>query len=250
MSDYELYGDYNRGEDEEPLGPASSRFGLVVKRLLKTLAILLLAAACLTIAFRMIVSGYYPQDAKRLYHTDALTEYASVNGEQPRVVTQKIRVPFESEILESNEIEKTRSAKSQNGYFCAANLLVVRETGSVQFSLRMNNQALKDIAAAYGVDEITSPEVAFEFVLTDTEGRRYSPTAVLTDEALFYHYIKLCYDGVELADVAWLRVEISVIGADMSIEEHPILAVCVYENHAEYASFDNYRLHRKEAFDV
>ena len=34
----------------------------------------------------------------------------------------------------------------------------------------------------------------------------------------------------------------------MTAEEHPTLAVCVYENHAEYASFDTYRLSRKEQF--
>lgn len=248
LSDYERYGDYDRGEDEEPLGPPPSRFGVVIKKILKTLLILLLAAACLTMVFRMIVSGYYPAEMKRLYHTEALSAYAAAAGDQPTVVTQKIRVPFESEILESDEIEKAKNAKSQNGYFCAANLRVVRETGSVQFSLRMNRQALKDIAAAYGVTEITSPRDAFTFTLTDTEGRRYEPTVILTDEALFYHYLKLCFDGVTLDDVAWLRVEIGVVGADMTAEEHPTLAVCVYENHGEYASFDTYRLSRKEQF--
>lgn len=248
MSDYELYSDYNRGEDEEPLGPPPSRFGVVVKRLLKTLAILVLAGACLILAFRMIASGYYPQEMKRLYHTEALTAYAAGAGTQPDVVTQKIRVPFESEILESDAIENAHNAKSQNGYFYAANLLVVRETGSVQFSLRMNHQALRDIAVAYGVDDITSPESAFSFALTDPEGNRYAPTAVFTDRALFYQYIKLCFDGVTLEEVTWLRLEIDVVGADMTAAEHPRLAVCVYENNESYATFDTYRLHRKEAF--
>ena len=248
LSDYELYGDYNRGEDEEPAGPAPSRFGVVVKRILKTLLIVLLAGACLVMAFRMIVSGYYPRDMKYLYHTDALTAYAAGRAEQPEVVTQKIRVPFESEILEADDIEKAQNAKSQNGYFYAANLRVVRATGSVQFSLRMNNRALIDIAAAYGVDEIASPADAFTFTLTDPSGRHYAPTAVLTDEALFYRYIKLCYDGVSLEDVVWLRVEIGVNGADMTAKEHPVLAVCVYENNAAHDAFDTYRLHRKEKF--
>lgn len=247
MSDYELYGDYNRGEDEEPEGPAPSRFGAAVKKILKALVIILLAGACLVMGFRMIVSGYYPREMKYLYHTEALTAHAAVAG-QPEVVTQKIRVPFESEILESNEIEEARNAKSQNGYFYAANLRVVRETGSVQFSLRMNNQALRDIAAAYGVGTITSVKDAFTFTLTDPAGHRYTPTATLTDEALFYQYVKLCYDGVTLEDVTWLRVEITVVGADMTAEEHPTLAVCVYENHEGYASFDSYRLHGKEKF--
>lgn len=248
MSDYERYADYDRGEDEEPLGPPPSRFSVVIKRILKTLLILLLAVACLTMLFRMIVSGYYPGEMKRLYRTEALSAYVAATGVQPTVTTQKIRVPFESEILESNEMEEAQNAKSQNGYFYAANLRVVREAGSVQFSLRMNRQALKDIAAAYGVAEITSPGDAFTFILTDTEGRRYEPTVILTDEALFYHYIKLCFDGVTLNDVAWLRVEMDVNGADMTAEEHPKLAVCVYENHEEYASFDTYRLSRKEQF--
>lgn len=247
LSDYELYGDYNRGEDEEPSGPAPSRFGVAFKTILKALVIILLAGACLVMAFRMIVSGYYPRDVKYLYHTEALTAYAAASG-QPEVVTQKIRVPFESEILESDEIERAQNAKSQNGYFYAANLRIVRGTGSVQFSLRMNNQALKDIAAAYGVGEITSVADAFTFTLTDPEGRHYTTTATLTDEALFYQYIKLCFDGVVLDDVAWLRVEIGVVGADMTAEEHPTLAICVYENNEAHASFDTYRLHRKEKF--
>lgn len=248
MTDYELYGDYNRGEDEEPMGPAPSRFGVWVRRLLRILLIAIMASTCLLIAFRMIVSGYYPDAVKYLYRTDALAAYAAEAGESPTILTQKIRVPFESEYLEASVIEETQRGEERNGYFCAANLLVARETGSVQFSLRMNRQALYDVAAAYGVPASASPTDAFTFTLVAPDGTRYAPSHTETDSALFYRYVKLCYDGVSFDEVPWLRVEIEVVGADMTAPEHPPMTICVYENHVGYAAFDTYKLHKKERF--
>lgn len=248
MSDYERYGDYDRGEDEEPEGPPRSRFSRVLSRTLKILLAVILIAACLMLAFRMIFSGYYPREMKRLYHTDALVAYAATLEGQPTVETQDIRVPFESEILTVDKIEDMTAGKSQNGYFYADNLLLVREAGSLQCSLRLNQQAPKDIAAAYAVPDFTMSETAFVFTLRDNLGRTYEPVKILTDSALFYHYMKLCFDGLDFTDVSWLRLEIAVAGADMTEEGHPTLAVCVYENHEEYADFTSYRLRGDEKF--
>lgn len=248
MTDYELYGDYNRGEDEEPIGPAPSRFSVWARRFLRIFLIAIMAGTCLLIAFRMIISGYYPDTMKHLYHTDALAAYAAETGKTPAILTQKIRVPFESEYLEASAIDETKRGEERNGYFYAANLLVSRETGSIQFSLRMNRQALYDVADAYGVSASTSPVDAFTFTLVAPDGTRYAPSHTETDSAMFYRYVKLCYDGVSFDEVSWLRVEIEVVGADMTAPEHPPLTICVYENHEGYAAFEAYKLHKKEEF--
>ena len=248
MSDYERYGEYNRGEDEEPEGPPRSRFSRVLSRTLKILIAVVLIAVCLMMAFRMVTSAYYPREMKRLYHTEALIAYAAALSEQPTVETQEIRVPFECEILTADSLENATAGRSQNGYFYADNLLLVRDAGSLQCSLRLNKQAVADIALDYDVPDLTMSETAFVFALRDDLGRTYQPGAILTDSALFYHYMKLCFDGVDFTDVSWLRLEIAVTGADMDAEGHPTLAICVYENHEEYADFGSYRLRGDEKF--
>ena len=248
LSDYERYGEYNRGEDEEPEGPPPHRFFHLLGKSLSILCIAIIVVVFAVIGFRLIVAGYSPREMKQLTHTDALTAYAAALGGDPYVETQEIRVPFESEYLEAESLETTHLAESQNGWFYADHLLLVRDAGALQCSLRMNSHAAEEIAAQYGVPDFAIAETAFRFTLIDNLGRTYRPSVVSTDSALWYRYYKLCFDGVDFEGVSWMRLEIEVAGADMTVAEHPVLVICVYENHETYATFKEYSLSRKERF--
>ncbi|MGM9608783.1 MAG: hypothetical protein ACI3XE_01005, partial [Eubacteriales bacterium] len=107
MSDYERYGEYNRGEDEEPEGPPPHRFFHLLGKSLSILCIAIIVVVFAVIGFRLIVAGYSPREMKQLTHTDALTAYAAALGGDPYVETQEIRVPFASEYLEAESLETT-----------------------------------------------------------------------------------------------------------------------------------------------
>lgn len=250
MSDYERYGDYNRGEEDEDEGPPKPRAWVIAARIIRAVLILMLAGVILVLGFRMAVSHYDPAFARSLYATDALSRYVGASG-IPAFETQKIRVPFES---------------SETGYFAADNLILSRSAGTLQLSIRINRAAVGEIGAAFGVPDFVPTPDAFRFTLEDhlayaathpdAEGaadltepvdpaqHRWQATYVAVEKQLFYYYVKICFDGVDFTDVRWMRLLIDLTGAGERAGEPA--AICVYENHAEYNTFRAYTLNRKE----
>ncbi len=247
MTDYELYGDYNRGdEDEEPQGPPKSPVWTFLGRLIRIVAAVLLSVIVVTLACRIILSHWYPKSVRRLFYTEALSAYAAAGGDMS-ALTQEIRVPFEGEYLESDG-QTTQVQTSRNGYYYADNLIVVPGAGAVQFSIRLNKHAFEEIAAQYRLTDFQMAQDAFEFTLIDNLGNTYAPSAVSTASKFFYHYYKLCFDGLQLEGVSWLRLNILPRGADTEAEDYRQLTVCVYEDNPSYNTFETYRLKKSERY--
>ena len=231
MADYELYGDYNGAGDEEQ-GPPPHRGVVWTARLIRFVVICILIGTCGLLLFRIFFSGYYPKEITRLHYTDALAAYAeSVDGAL-YAETQKIRVPYED---------------AQTGYFTADNLILVREGGALQCTVRLNRQALKDIAEAEGIEPLTMSESTFRFVLEDNTGGTYESSYIGLDQALMYHYVKLCFDGVNFAGIAWMRLSITVPGVTYGEEKEPFY-ICVYENNDKMYTFSEYHLSKEEEY--
>ena len=243
MADYELYGEYNQG-DEEDYGPAPHPFWTLLKRLFSILGICILVGVCLMLAYRLILASYYPDSIKHLYYTDALREYAQA-GKDMTAKTQDIRVHFEAEVIETDE-DNLQVQTQQNGFYYGDNLIVVEGAGAVQCSVRLNKSAFSDIATTYGLDPLAFAEDTFTFVLEDNLGNRYTPTHIGLDKAMLYRYYKLCYDGISFEGVTWMRVVITPTGVDTASEDYTPIAICIYENHEGYNRFDPYKLSRKE----
>ncbi len=245
MADYERYGEYNTYDGEGDEGPAPSRGVKITVKIIKWVFVLLLIFVCLMLAFRMIMSAYYPDAMEDLYYTDALKTYAKTHT--VKAETQKIRVPFEREIIEIDEDGELKKGEAYNGFYYADNLIVVRDAGVLQCSLRLNKQAMADIAAYYKIPEHAFDKNAFQIKLVYQNSSSktvlsYDPTYVETDSALFYNYMKLCFDGVDFSaddGVNWLRLEITPAGVDAEKIENR-QAICVYENHSNYATFEPY----------
>ncbi len=252
MSDYERYGDYNEDPNEER-GPARSRGWVIFVRLLRACVICIIFGVCGILAFRMIASGYYPQETKRIHYTDALAAYAT--GREIYAETQGIRVPFCDEMIISGDDGRLTQSEVRDGYYYADNLILVRDGGSLQLSIRINKNNIDDIAEKYGLSDFTFSETAFTFALYNNKdvsenktlvGEGLAPTYVSVDSALMYHYVKLCFDNVDFEDVNWMRLEITPNGADTEAEGYRQLGICVYENHEGEAQFKEYKLKKEE----
>ncbi len=265
MSDYERYGEYNIDDDEER-GPERSRLWIWLLRLLRIAAACLLAGVCLVIAFRMIFSSYYPKEMKRIHYTDSLAAY--VVGRDIYAETQNIRVPFGDELLFGSDDGRLVQSESRFGFYYADNLIVVREGGSLQLSIRINKNDIKNIAAKYELTDFAFSEDAFAFILFDNRnlaedkevagndknyilemgtGGVYTPTYVKTDSAMMYHYIKICFDNVDFGeDVKWMRLDITPRGVDTEAEGYKQLGICVYENNDDNSYFKEYKLKKSE----
>ena len=237
MAEYDGYGSYDSyGEDEEP---SAGRHW--VRRLLKWALFCLLLGVCGILIFRMVFSGYYPAEMKQLYFTPALTAYYEANGGVPGALTQDLRINYDNSLY--SEEEQRPSAT-----FFAAYPVYVPENGSLQFTLRCNEDALSLLAEEKGLTEIPpATEETFEFSLVDNLGNRYYPEHIEYAEKLFYRYLRLAFEGVSFSDdVKWIRVDIYYKGEPIDYEENPRGAIPVYENNEDYGVFVPYELSGKE----
>ena len=235
MEDMERYGDYTEYEDDIP--KSKSKFVLVMK--------ILIAFVCLSVigilAFRIIIFNTYPDSMEKIYFTDNLTKYYNETDGDIGAKTQMIRYPYDD---------------PDKGNFFADNLIAIEGAGEIQFSLRYNLSTLETVEKQYGLKDLSpEDEELFTFRLVaskcvDVVNAKYeevviadAPSYVGTESRMMYRYFKLAFDGIDFTNPpVWIRVEIFVRGH----EDKPFGMIPVYENHADFAIFEDYDLGRKE----
>lgn len=231
MEDLERYGEYNE-VDEAPGGNKN-----IVMTLLKVLVIAICLLVVGVLAFRVILFNYYPDEIENIYFNDALTEhYNSVDG-KINAVTQELRAPYDDPDYAS---------------FMADNLIVIKDAGQLQLSVRYNSSVFDSIEEKYGVRLDGESDGLFTFELErvpfDESKSAYKVGELdhtATDTFLMYTYYKLVFDGVEFYGTDtpdWLRLKITLNGVP-DAEPYYIL---VFENTDEYSSFTDYKISAKE----
>lgn len=180
-----------------------------------------LAALFIAVLFRIRISQKYPESTVQMIFTPALTEHYREDPENFKAETQNIRFPYDS---------------ADDGNFFANALIVVRDAGNLQVTVRYNESTLPKVAEFYKLKEVPEAEVGlFRYTLTasyneDAEGedyKTYSSSFQGEASAYMYHYAKLAFDGVDFEGAAWMRVDIYY--AD---EAEPFGHICVYEARA------------------
>ena len=235
MEDIERYGDYN--EVDEAPGGNKNPVTFFLKGLI--IAICLLVVGVLT--FRLVLFNYYPSEMKNIYFNDELTElYKSNNGEID-AKTQSLRAPYDDPDFAS---------------FFADNLIIIKEAGQLQLSIRYNESVFDSIEEKYGVRFDSESENLFSFELEripfEESEAAYSVGELdycASDSLLMYTYYKLVFDGVEFLgedESDWLRLKITLNNVP-SAEPYYIL---VYENTDEYSALGDYKLSGKEKPNV
>lgn len=243
--DMERYGDYN--EIDEP--PRGKRNPVII--LIK----IFIALVCITVVgilgFRMVLFNYYPDSMKKLYFNDTLTNHYNEMDGAIVAETQDMRFPYDD---------------PDSGNFFCDNLIVIKDAGQLQVSLRYNQSVFKKLAEEYakehqkeGLTLELNPEDedVFTFRLCrdprsndaedgeDTGEVIAEPVGTLTvnnrEEFMMYTYHKLVFDGIDFGSedepkVEWLRLEIFVKGMD-----EPKM-VLIYENNAAFSAFTPYEL--------
>ena len=186
MADYERYGDYNDIEEDE-LGQKRP-----ILRLVKILVSLTLFLFCGFLVFRMLVAEYYPREMRKLTMTPVLTAYSETHDLDPEKL--KIRVPYDDNVRAS---------------FIADNLVIERQAGAVQFTLRLSRDTMARLSETTGTDVGREPDETF-FVVTlyDDLGNRYEKTDEFGRTYLWYRAVKYCFDGVDFAGVSWIRADV------------------------------------------
>ena len=233
MDDMERYGDYNE-IDEPPRGKSAA------SRIIKIAIALLCIFVVGFMAFRIFLFNYYPPEMKNIYFNDTLTAFYNERGGDIGAQTQEIRFPYDHE---------------DKGRFFSDHLIVIREAGQLQITLRYNRSLIDNLESEYGV-ELEGDDI-FTFVLA-RDGRDNANEEIKseqvgtltvneTESVMLYTYHKLVFDGIDFGSdseptVEWLRVEVYVKGIEL---KEPI-QLLIYENNDVHYVFKDYTLSDKE----
>ena len=233
MDDMERYGDYNE-IDEPPRGKSAA--SLVIKIAIAILCIFVVGF----MAFRIFLFNYYPPAMKNIYFNDTLTAFYDETDGNIGAQTQEIRFPYDHQ---------------DKGRFFSDHLIVIREAGQLQITLRYNQSLISSLEEEYGV-KLEGDDI-FTFVLArdprdnETDGAESEVVGTLTvnetESVMLYTYHKLVFDGIDFGsetepEVEWLRVEVYINGITL---KDPI-NLLVYENNDAYSIFKDYTLSDKE----
>ncbi len=223
MEDLERYGDYDDREYEET--KKSGIVGTVIKTIVAVVCISIIAI----LGFRLFIFKTYPASMKNIYFTDRLSEYYNANEGDINAETQTLRAPYDNPDFAN--------------FFCD-NLIVVKEAGELQVSVRYNQSAIEEIQKKHNLSDLVGgSEDLFSYKLVDNNGRVCENLTYTNYESKYmYHYIKLAFSDVEFEDANWIRLEITVNG---SKNDTPY-RICIYENNENYSRFDSYKISKGE----
>ena len=220
--------------DEPPRGKSAA------SRIIKIAIALLCIFVVGFMAFRIFLFNYYPPEMKNIYFNDTLTAFYNERGGDIGAQTQEIRFPYDHE---------------DKGRFFSDHLIVIREAGQLQITLRYNRSLIDNLESEYGV-ELEGDDI-FTFVLA-RDGRDNANEEIKseqvgtltvneTESVMLYTYHKLVFDGIDFGSdseptVEWLRVEVYVKGIEL---KEPI-QLLIYENNDVHYVFKDYTLSDKE----
>lgn len=207
--------------------------GRVIKIVITTLIFVFIAA----FLFRIWTNDYYPKEMKRIHFTDSLAESYKENADTFTAYKQKVRVSYDDK---------------EEGNFFASNTIVVPSADALQTVVRYNDSVFGKLAEKYECDENLlrkdTPFVFSVFACTGSDGGEgydgveYAPTEIVEDSFWMYTYEKLCFDGIELDGVYWVRLDIM-----LNNEERTKLgSIVVYESHEKNSKLEELKIRKSE----
>ncbi len=207
--------------------------GKVIKIVITTLIFVFIAA----LLFRIWSNDYYPKDMKRIHFTDSLAEYYNENSDTFKAYKQKVRVSYDDK---------------EEGNFFASNTIVVPDADALQTVIRYNDAIFEKLAKEYDLKEESiskeNPFVFSVFACTGSDGGEgydgveYIPTEIVEDAFWMYTYEKLCFDGIELDGVYWVRLDIMLNNE----EKTKLGSIVVYENHEKNSKLEPLKIKKSE----
>lgn len=232
MDDMERYGDYNEVDESPRKSP--------VLRFIKAIAVVLIFSVIGFLIFRLFTFNYYPEKMSKLYFTDGLREYYYANEGNIKAETQELRAAYDD---------------ADEGNFFCDNLIVVKDYGRLEVSVRYNVSLMEALSEKFKIEEPDpNDENIFSFRLYRNGSFENSIDGVVGelvhiewDSFLMYRYAKLVFDGIDFGSedsddkIKWLRLEIFMNGVEVSGDSEPFM-VPIYENNDQYSSFDEYKI--------
>ena len=209
----------------------------IAKKIISTTVTVLIFLIIGALFFRMWSADYCPKSMKGLYFTDALSEKYKRSPEDFEAFRQDIRIQYD---------------ESKEGYFFALNTVLVPSSDALQVSVRYNDIIFETLAEEYDfAPEDMKEEDMFiysAFACTGSDGDggysgvEYELSDIVYDDFWMYTYAKLCFDGIDLDGVYWVRIDIHLNNE----EKTRLTSLAVYENNERYNDFEKIKISKSE----
>ncbi len=213
----------------------------MAKRIIKIVAWVLVIALFSATFIRIYIGEYYPKEITNLHYTTPLARYHDASPAEFKVYTQQIRIPYDD---------------NKEGNFFTENLLVVPEAEHLQIAVRHSKTSLARCQEFYKLDEELSVDtVNFTYQLyvsynVDKDGEEfetYTGSVAKKMQKFWYGYDKVVFDGVNLENARWARLDIFLEGQTKIFGSVPVFetAVVMGDQTIEYPLVD-YELSKEE----
>lgn len=225
----------------------------IIGNVIRTLLYSLIAAMVLFLVWRIWFSTKIPENIKRLYINDSLSEaYEASEGQlygfdQPQ--------------------EEFTRGDDNYGYFSIEDYVIIPDAKQVQIIFRYNNSTVEELVndfesvtevpdrkqKLYQVSLVKTTDLTPE---DDTDNdqplnrreTRYMASETVTEYTLLYSFHRIVFEGVELEenDIA-LFADIHYVG-EIDYEQDPYGSICLYDDqmHSREYEFDKSDLKRLE----
>ncbi len=235
MEDIERYGDYN--EIDEPPGGKRN----IVLFIIKIMVAIAILAVVAVLGFRLYFFNYYPDSIKNIYFTEGITEYYNETDGEINALTQKLRAQYDD---------------ADKGNFFCDNLIVIKDIGELQISLRFNVSVIENLEKTLGLSGLSAddPDLLSFRLYKSGESENEEDHIIgtlaaepLTESKFMYRYYKLAFSDIDFGEgedkIEWIRLEVFVKG---QTKPEPFAKIAIYEDNESYSVFSEYKLSKEE----
>ena len=230
-------------EDNEVYGMPESKTFTMIKRIIKTLVVAFIFVFIGAFILRIMFADYYPKSMKKLYFTDELT--AHYNSDPDGFAAYRLDPDY-------RYTPDLNSDGENVGNFFAANLIFVPENNSVQCFVRFNRATIEKLNEEYGLslsEEDVKAAITYSLFASHGEGEdgeAYTGQAYQTvyqkyDKIWIYNYAGLCFEGVDIENAYWMRLEIRLAETGELIGTIPL-----YDAERDGNDFDKIKFKKSE----
>ena len=169
-------------------------------KILKTVMITGIFLFCGMFILRIILSDYWPAEAKEIYANSVLDAAYSESGLPPEAFTQDPVTPYDNK---------------DRAHFFFRFFVLIPDAKQIQLTLRYNDSTLEDIKNDMKLDDLpTGDDARFSYYLRDESGKVYAHSSATYSHFMIYNYRRVVFDNVDTSTSGMLYLDVYFGDAD------------------------------------
>lgn len=182
-------------------------------KILKTVLVTGIFLFCGMFILRIMLSDYYPAEAKGTLENTVLSAAYGEDGTPPEAFLQDPVTPYDNK---------------ERAHFFFNYFVLIPEAKQIQLTLRYNNSTLEDIKNDKGLDALPAgDDERFSYYLRDANGKLYPLSDANYCTFLIYNYRRLVFDNVDTSTTGMIYLDVYFGECDPEVDP-PYGSMLVY----------------------